>query len=113
MKNKLFILFLIMSFSMGCASIQRASDKERRDKWLAGLAGVLTYDQALVTWGPPLATADGDEIFVAQWASEKSITAIIPTQYVTFAKQVSHGWILRLTFNKTTKKLDSSYYYNW
>jgi len=53
MKNKLFILFLIMSFSMGCASIQRASDKERWDKWLAGLAGVLTYDQALVTWGPP------------------------------------------------------------
>jgi hypothetical protein len=78
----------------------------------AGL-GILTFDDAITTWGPPESRFDGDKIVIATWNSET--TSEITTYYKKskLREFVSSGWEMNLSFDKSTRKLTNWKFREW
>jgi len=74
---------------------------------------IMTWDEALMTWGQPGSSFEGDEVFLGTWGGEKSGSAIFPINKMIFITPIESGWQLRLTFNKKTRKLASWQYEKW
>ena len=64
--------------------------------------GVLTYDEALTTFGSPTNTASGDKIIIATWTWQS--TAYVPIGNVLVP--ATSGEALTLIFNKHTHLLE-------
>lgn len=112
MKKRILFLLLILLIFVACASSRKAQLQEFY-KRLDSNIGIMTYDDAIMRWGEPTSTTKGENIFVVTWGSEKSGTAVIPWRGTIFTAPISHGWKLRLTFDKTTQKMINWYYKEW
>ena len=64
--------------------------------------GRLTYDEALVKWGPPAAKADGDRVTVARWEKTSGAVTSFSPGYAMSSRQSS---VLTVTFDKETKRM--------
>lgn len=118
----LLVAFLFAAFS--CTTIDPKYDKSvstspvktKRISFednLNNLIGKLTYDQALMTWGEPSSTFEGDEIFLATWGNQTSGNAIFPINKTWFSMPIESGWRLQLSFDKKTRLLKGWIYKKW
>lgn len=82
-------------------------------EYLNSKLNLMTWDDAIMTWGEPGSTFNGDEVFLATWGGQKSGGAIFPINKMIFIAPIESGWQLRLTFNKKTRKLASWQYEKW
>ena len=74
----------------------------------------MTFDDAIRTWGPPVSIVQGNEIFVAMWASESNQGAVaMPLGNMTIAVPISQGFNLQLTFDKQSNIMRSWRYREW
>jgi hypothetical protein len=65
----------------------------------------MTYDEALLMFGPPSNVASGDQIIVASWKRE----AVRGTEYYV----ASYGNEIILSFDKDSKILKAWHYRKW
>lgn len=113
MKSKIIALILFIALFSSCYYLELQQQRRDWADYLNSQIGTLSYDQALSKWGAPAAITQGDEIFVAQWSSENSVYAVVPSSTMIVAGNISHGWIRRITFDKITKKMTTWSYENW
>ena len=110
-RGKLFFLFIMTLIIWGCASIDsrytEVDEEQEFSKYMNSVINVLTYDQALMEWGQPLAQIEGDEIFVTTWGAEKAGIVAMPIGNMTYTFSKEHGWRLQLSFDKKTRKMVS------
>lgn len=92
------------------------AEKRRLQEFYAFLnsnVGKMTLDDAVVRWGPPLSRYEGDELVVAEWNSESTSQLVAPIGNMWVAVPVQHGWQLRLSFEKSSRKLSAWNYKAW
>jgi hypothetical protein len=109
---ELACLFTLIALHLiSCTTINPAYRGDSRpssfEKNLNSLVNTMTYDEALMTWGEPASVFQGDEIFIATWGDKESGSAVIPIGKSWFAMPIESGWILKLSFNKQTRKMVS------
>ena len=102
------IIFLLAS----CTTINLDAGREFSE-YMNSMLGVMTYDQALITFGEPTSTFQGDEIFVVTWGAENLSGAVFPVGKAWIAMPMKEGWKLQLSFNKDTRKLAGWKYDQW
>lgn len=115
------ILTILILFPLIIISCDKAIDPnmdyqgERTSigEYLNSKLDLMTWDEAIMTWGEPGSTFNGDEVFLATWGGQKSGRAIFPINKMIFIAPIESGWQLRLTFNKKTRKLASWQYEKW
>lgn len=104
------VIVLILSI-VGCAGAQI----EKVRNYLDSNMNKMTYDKAIMQWGPPTSVAEGENIFVATWLYSQTsgaITAPVGTMYL-LTMPISHGWKLELTFDKKTNRMIYWKYNQW
>lgn len=74
---------------------------------------MMTFDQALMTWGEPASTFEGDTIFIVTWGAADSSDVIAPVGKTLWAFSIERGWKLQLGFDTQTRKLVSWKYEKW
>ena len=67
-----------------------------------GKVGILTYDDAIQSWGPPTNVADGDRVTVALWTRSMGIT-MGRSRLMTYASETTNN--LTITFDKETRRM--------
>lgn len=102
MKKNIATVIIALIFFCGCAEmpLKKAMDKMTPDMDME--IGVLTYDKALTTFGPPTNNAVGDTILIATWTWQE--TAYVPIGSVIVP--ATSGESLTLIFNKKTHLLE-------
>lgn len=118
MPTKTILLILLLIMLAGCAEF-------KRQQWVKSMddrIGVMTYDEALKTWGQASSISGGAEIFIAEWRREwieqPSPPPPMPPGGAGYAAPffayaqgryaagpVERGEELRLVFDSETKKL--------
>lgn len=117
-KGVVFILVLSPLTFISCAgTINPAFDYDGKRtslaEYLNGKLNLMTWDEAILTWGQPGSTFEGDEIFLATWGDQNSREAIFPIDKMILISPIESGWQLRLAFNKKTRKLTDWHYEKW
>ena len=107
MKKSAMLIFVFIL--LGCANTRLQTFYKSLDNSL----NKKTYDQAIMTWGQPVSVTQGDEIFVATWASSTSGSVAMPLGNMTYVAPVSSGFNLQLTFDKRTRSLKYWRYQEW
>ena len=110
--NHLSLSIIIIFLLASCTTINLDAGREFSE-YMISMIGVMTYDQALITWGEPTSTFQGDEIFVVTWGAENLGGAVFPVGNAWIAMPIIKGWKLQLSFNKETRKLVSWTYDKW
>lgn len=120
MKSRIGVILIklvlpILLFFTSCASKNTASNNTKTNntktelqnlyKELDASINIMTYDDALMRWGEPSSVTQGEEIFVVTWRKEKESKAVLPFRESLFVVPISRGSELRLTFDKSTKKM--------
>ena len=103
------VLLFIILMIINCAYYEAELFRDE----LASMVNVLTYDQAIMNWGPPLQSVEGDKVFVAMWGAEKAGAVAMPVGKMYMAVPVDSGWKLTLGFDKKTRKMVSWKYDQW
>lgn len=114
----MLISFSISFIAISCAktidpSLDYQGERTSIGEYLNSKLNLLTWDEAIMTWGEPGSTFNGDEVFLATWGGQKSGSAIFPINKTIFIAPIEKGWQMRLTFNKKTRKLVSWQYEKW
>jgi hypothetical protein len=78
-----------------------------------GYIGTRSYDETLKALGPPTAVADGDRIRVATWREESESEILSHMGGFITSMPISHGYELKMTFDKQTSLLQSWDYKEW
>jgi len=116
---KAMIVSLLIAFiAISCTrtidpSLDYQGERTSIGEYLNGKLNIMTWDEAIMTWGQPTSTFEGDEVFLGTWGGQKSGGAIFPINKMIFIAPIESGWQLRLTFNKKTRKLASWQYKKW
>jgi hypothetical protein len=82
-------------------------------EYLNARLNIMTWDEAIMTWGQPGSTFEGDEVFLATWGGKESGGVIFPVNKMIFIAPIESGWQMRLAFNKKTRTLASWQYNKW
>jgi hypothetical protein len=106
-------LSISLLFIIACASNNTKTDTKTNTKTelqnfykeLDASINIMTYDDALMRWGEPSSVTQGEEIFIVTWRKEKEIKAVRTFRESLFVVPISRGSELRLTFDKSTKKM--------
>jgi hypothetical protein len=90
---------LCLIFLTSCTTLDpRYTDEEKRplslEETLNSQMGIVTYDDALMTWGEPMSLVQGDEILVATWDGKKGGKAVFPIGTMFVAMPFESGWRL-------------------
>jgi len=114
----MILSLLIALIAISCAetidpSLDYQGKRTSIGEYLNSKLNIMTWDEAIMTWGQPSSTFEGDEVFLGTWGGEKSGGAIFPIGKTIFVAPIESGWQLRLTFNKNTRKLVSWQYDKW
>ena len=122
-KNVVLLAFFGIAFVsfLSCTTINKSIDPKydydgRSDSFKGTLdkaINIISYDEALMTWGEPVSLFEGDEIFLATWGAEESGGAIIPIGKSWFGFPIKNGWKLVLSFNKKSRKMIHWKYEKW
>jgi len=64
--------------------------------------GILTYDDAIRTWGPPASVAEGDRVIVAAWSRPRATSSVYTGGIAVTSHRSSD---LTVTFDKETKRM--------
>ena len=112
-----FFFVLLVLQLISCTTIDPSltgeSGSSSFEEKLNGLVNIMTYDQALMTWGEPASVFEGDEIFIATWGNKQGGGAVFPIGNTWFAMPIENGWKLQLSFNKMTRKMVSWKHERW
>lgn len=97
------------------AKAEEAEKKRLSDfyAFLDGSVGRMTQDEAVMRWGPPQSTYQGDRISISEWSSASTSSLIAPIGGMWVAVPVNRGWRLRLSFDAATNTLASWSYDEW
>jgi hypothetical protein len=79
------LLFAVFLFS-NCTS-----RSQRFREYLASMANVLTYDQAIMNWGTPILLTEGDKVFAAVWGAEYVGAVAMPVGKMVMAVPMKSG----------------------
>jgi hypothetical protein len=109
-----FLLPLIVSCGNAVdPNLDYQGERTSLTEYLNSRLNIMTWDEAIMTWGQPGSTFEGDEVFLATWGGEKSGGVIFPINKTIFIAPIESGWQLRLAFNKKTRTLASWQYNKW
>ena len=97
---KLVLIGSLCLFLTSCATGNHALHRS-----LDAALDHMTYDDALRTYGPPASIVEGDDIIIAEWRQSSSSVVAMPMGNNAFALPLEDGELLRLTFDKPTRKL--------
>ena len=101
-KFVVIVIIVLVCFCLcSCADMPLKKGMEKLAPQMDNEIGVLTYDEALTTFGPPTNTAFGDNIIIATWINQ--LTAYVPIGNVLIPD--TSGETLTLIFNKHTHLL--------
>ncbi len=64
--------------------------------------GILTYDDAIQSWGPPTNVAEGDRVTVALWTRSLG-TTMTRSRLMAYASETTNN--LTITFDKETRRM--------
>ncbi len=115
---RVIIVFLSLPLIVSCEktvdpNLDYRGERTSLEEYLNGKLNLMTWDEAIMTWGQPGSTFQGDEVFLATWGGEKSGGFIFPVNKAIFIAPIESGWQLRLAFNKKTRTLASWQYNKW
>ena len=110
MKRAILVLFAL--FLAGCATSRNAEMKARLDSYVAD---GMTYEQAVVEYGPPTKETTTDNFIVAEWTWDRGRRGggmIMPmgTGYMMAGRSRQRTETMRLIFDRESKKLKSYYW---
>lgn len=103
--KKIIINLIIISICFclfGCAEMPLKKTMDKMTPDMDTQIGILTYDEALTTFGSPTTNATGDKIIIATWTWQS--TAYVPIGNVLVP--ATSGESLTLIFNKRTHLLE-------
>ena len=115
MYRKISWLIALAILLIGCKSMDYSETPWSilsLESQLQSLVNKAKYDDALATWGEPISTFEGDEIFVVTWGFEVvgstlSIASPVGAGAIVATGQQRSGWKISATFHKETRILTS------